>query len=268
MKRGMMPQQSSEETVASSVYTRDYYEAHCDGYAEFQNARGSLLPERLQLPFQIAGLTPGMSALDVGCGRGEIVWHAARLGARAVGFDYSTSAIEIAAETTKSSPDAGAILIHLGNAQRLPYRDGSFDRAFMLDVVEHLHPAELHRAFLEIRRSLRPGGRLIVHTMPNTWYYQVGYPIFRVVQRLRGKRLPADPRDRWKYKEVHVNEQNLIRLRRALTAAGFKAKVWLQSTHSYVEEPNRYIRWAMRALVTIYPFRWVFCDDIFAVAEK
>ncbi len=57
---------------------------------------------------------------------------------------------------------------------------------------------------------------MIIHTMPNTWYYKIGYPLFRFVQRLRGKHLPADPRERWGYREVHVNEQNLILLSREL----------------------------------------------------
>jgi hypothetical protein len=104
--------------------------------------------------------------------------------------------------------------------------------------------------------------------MPNTWYYKIGYPIFRVVQRLRGKHMPVDPRERWGYKEVHVNEQNLILLGRELRESGFRAKVWLYSTESYAEEPNKYARFVMHALVTIYPFRWFFCNDIFAIATK
>jgi SAM-dependent methyltransferase len=139
----------------------------------------------------------------------------------------------------------------------------------MLDVVEHLYPTELHRALCDLRRVLKPGGRLIIHTMPNTWYYRFGYPAFRFVERIRGKRLPADPRDRWAYlHEVHVNEQNLFLLRRELRRAGFSARVYLRSVQSYTEEPNRLVRRIMRLLATMYPFRWIFCNDLFAVATK
>jgi predicted SAM-dependent methyltransferase len=154
------------------------------------------------------------------------------------------------------------------SAYCLPFASDSFDTVLMLDVVEHLLPEELLATLAEVQRVLCPGGRVIVHTMPNTWYYKIGYPIFRIVQRLRGKHLPADPRERWDYSEVHVNEQNLILLDRELRESGFKAKVWLYSTQSYAEEPNKYVRLVMRALVTIYPFRWIFCNDIFGIATK
>jgi len=256
------------DTVPPEVYTRDYYEQHCQGHTEFQQSHGGVIPDRLRIPLTAAHVSAGMTVLDVGCGRGEILLQTARLGTRSYGFDYALPAVEITMEALKGQPDHMRILAHLSNAQRLPYPDQTFDRVFMLDVVEHLYPEELHRVFCEIKRVLTPTGKLIVHTMPNTWYYAVGYPLFRLVQRLRGRRLPSDPRDRWQYKEVHVNEQNPVRLHRALVAAGLTAKVWLQTTQSYDEEPNPYVRLIMKALVTLYPFRWAFCNDLFAVATS
>ena len=44
---------------------------------------------------------------------------------------------------------------------------------------------------------------------------------------------------------------------------------WTQvSTQSYDYEENALARWAMQFLVSAHPFRWVFCNDIFAVANK
>ena len=149
---------------------------------------------------------------------------------------------------------------------QIPFEENMFDAVLCNHVLEHVQ--DDIKAMSEIKRVLTPTGKLIVHTMPNTWYYAVGYPLFRLVQRLRGRRLPSDPRDRWQYKEVHVNEQNPIRLHRALVAAGLTAKVWLQTTQSYDEEPNPYVRLIMKALVTLYPFRWAFCNDLFAVATS
>jgi len=40
----------------------------------------------------------------------------------------------------------------------LPFEPGTFDRVLMLDVVEHLYPAELAEALREARRVLKPGG--------------------------------------------------------------------------------------------------------------
>jgi len=256
-----------EPSVLPETYTREYYEAHCHGHREFQDSEGQVVPERLRIPLVLAKIEPGMYVLDVGCGRGEILIHTARCGARVFGFDYATASLEVAASTIFERPVAN-LLLHVGNAKWLPYPDNCFDRVFMLDVVEHLYPAELHQALIEVRRVLRAQGRLIVHTMPNTWYYRFGYPLFRLVQQLRGQALPPDPRDRWGYKQVHVNEQNLLLLRRELQAAGLKATVWLDPIQSYDEEPNRFVRSIMCALATLYPFRFVFCNDLFAIATK
>ncbi len=263
-----MSSKDTQPSVSPEAYTRDYYQANCHGYAEFRESYGEIVSERFRIPLELAAISSGMCILDVGCGRGEILIHADKRGASAYGFDYAESALKMAAEAIAKHPQAHRILIHLANAQQLPYPDNCFDRVFMLDVVEHLYPHELHQSLIEIRRVLRPSGRLIIHTMPNTWYYRWGYPLFRMFHRLRGQKLPVDPRDRWGYSAVHVNEQDLIMLRRELKSAGFKAKVWLQSTHSYAEEPNELVRFVMRALVTLYPFRLIFCNDLFAVAVK
>jgi SAM-dependent methyltransferase len=44
----------------------------------------------------------------------------------------------------------------------LPFENETFDGAYNLGVVEHFEPDELKRAFSELRRVLRPGGKLVV----------------------------------------------------------------------------------------------------------
>ena len=154
------------------------------------------------------------------------------------------------------------------NAQRLPLASASADVVFMLDVVEHLNPAELQATLDEAWRVLKPGGRLVVHTMPNLWYYRWGYPLYRGLQGLRGQRLPADPRQRWSYSHVHVNEQTPPRLVRTLRGSRFQTRVWLASTVDYNYEPNRLVRWGMGFLTRAWPFRYIFCNDIFAIGVK
>jgi predicted SAM-dependent methyltransferase len=149
----------------------------------------------------------------------------------------------------------------------LPFVAGSFDRAVMADIVEHLYPEELSKALSEAHRVLASDGQLIVHTMPNIWYYRVGYPVYRLFEFLRGKRLPKDPRQRWRYADVHVNEQSIRTLKRALRAAGFRAHVWVKDYRTYSSAPGL-VR-AMMLTVTRAPLlRFIFCDDIFAVASK
>lgn len=58
--------------------------------------------------------------------------------------------------------------LDLNSTPELPFPDGHLDVVTMLAVVEHLDPASLELLFADIRRVLRPGGRLIV-TTPASW---------------------------------------------------------------------------------------------------
>ena len=133
--------------------------------------------------------------------------------------------------------------------------------------MEHLTHAEFVSALGEIRRVLSPRGQLIIHTAPSLWYYRYGYPLYRLVQGLRRKRLPVNPRDRWGYSDVHINEQTYLMLRRTLSAHGFHAKVWLTATQNYEHEPNAIIRLAMHFVSRVFPLQLVFADEIVAIAK-
>jgi ubiquinone/menaquinone biosynthesis C-methylase UbiE len=209
-----------------------------------------------------------MRILDIGCGRGELALHCAGKKAHVWGIDYARAALELAGEAVSEAGEQIRRRISLMqvDARQLPFESESMDVAFMLDVVEHLEPKELDRALQEARRVLRPGGKLVVHTMPNLWYYHYGYPVYRALQRLRGQQLPADPRDRWAFKDVHVNEQTPRAMGQALRRNGFNARVWLKSTRQYAYEGNRVVRYGMQFLVSAPLVRSVFCNDIFALA--
>ena len=261
----------SAEGVPSTVYTRDYYENCCQGYDEFNATRGEVLPRRLQMALDLVSLQPGMQILDIGCGRGELLRFCAELGLTAWGIDYAEEALNLASEmlaADESVEFAQRIHIMRASALDLPAEPNSMDYVFMLDVVEHLYPHELQQALDEARRVLKPGGKILVHTMPNLWYYRWGYPIYRWLQGLRGEKLPSDPRARWDYSDVHVNEQTPRMLRGFLRRSNFRSRVWLKSTQSYQYEKNWIVRLGMGFVTRAYPFRWVFCNDIFAVGTK
>nr|WP_290667128.1 methyltransferase domain-containing protein [Ardenticatena sp.] len=256
--------------VPPEKYTRDYFEQWCHGADEFRASSGSVLPKRLRIPLDRAHIQPGQHVLDIGCGRGEVALHCARHGAFVWSIDYAAAAIELAAEAlARVEHDVRRrITLMQADARVLPFDDESFDVVFMLDVVEHLTPPELDQALREVKRVLRPQGMLIVHTMPNLWYYAVGYRLYRFVQRMRGVSLPADPRDRWPFKDVHVNEQTPLSLWRTLRRHGFETQVWLQTTQSYRYERNLVVRIGMEMLVRLPLLKSVFCNDIFARARK
>jgi SAM-dependent methyltransferase len=229
-------------------------------------------------------VTPGMKVLDVGCGRGEILRHCARLGADAYGIDYAPVAIDLAnkvvAGERQSPGKMGAAHVAQADAKVLPFPNDYFDRVLMFDVVEHLFPWELDQSMAEVKRVLRspdpasgkPGGVFIVHTAPNVWYDRYAYPVVRLVRRLMGQgaRYPKNPRllNVAANADVHVNEQSQWSLGRTLRRAGLRhVKVWLDSPPQNRKE-NVLFAAARFALFELPPFRYFFEREVFAVGEK
>jgi SAM-dependent methyltransferase len=234
---------TGDKSVSPDTYDSRYFFTSCEGYKEFRVSGGRTLGPRFQKALQLARIRPGQRVLDVGCGRGELVIHAALRGAEAVGIDYAEEAVRIAEEALAGCP----LDIHerasfrVMNARRLDFPDESFDTAVMSDIVEHLYPQELREALDETRRVLRRGGRLVVHTCPNRLFYDLTYPVYvrnvhRVILRLAeiaryqsytvgpmlsvGPRFPRTADER----EVHVNEQTAAELKRALIESGFRVE--------------------------------------------
>ena len=258
------------ERAGSESYSEEYFLSECHGWGEYLSSGGMELPARLQAALDLGAISSGMRVLDIGCGRGEIALHCALAGAHVYALDYSIQALHLTGRILSGQPVEVRDRLHLqrADALHLPFVRDKFDRVFMLDIVEHLNHDELTAVLGEAHRVMSRDGCLVVHTMPNLWYLLYGYPVFRLVQRLRGHRLPANPRRRWSHGDVHVNEQSIRRLKRSLREVGFRAKVWLRTTEAFEREENAMVRVIMRFLASVYPFKWVFCNDIFSVAVK
>ena len=260
------------KSLPSELYTEEYFLTACEGYDVFIESEGQHLSRRLHDAFAVAEVQPGMCLLDVGCGRGEILRHCMRLGVEAYGIDYAAAATAmsrdvIAAEQETSDLKAG---VCRSDAKKLPFPTGYFDRVLMFDVVEHLYPWELHKAMVEVRRVLQDDGRFIIHTAPNRWYDKYAYPWVRRFRILMGQgdKYPADPRAITPVNQhVHVNEQDMLSMVRALKAAGFKSKVWLDSPPQNRQE-NILLAGLHYIAFNLPPFRWFFERELFAVAQK
>jgi ubiquinone/menaquinone biosynthesis C-methylase UbiE len=264
---------NSDRSVPAAEYSKEYFLTECDGYTEYGIGKGTELAPRLGALWEYLSPDPAARVLDVGCGRGEMVVKCARNGVHAVGLDYSSSALELAKQAIERAEVCGMERwrspgLLQGNCMALPFADESFDRAIMSDIVEHLYPRELDAAVGEIHRVLRTGGELLVHTMPNLSYYRYGYPLFRLAQRLRGHSLPADPRARYRFAHVHVNEQTPRSLQSVLARAGFShRRVWLYDYRDYAQY-GRAMQSVMRFLTGTPLIKRAFCDDIFGLARK
>jgi ubiquinone/menaquinone biosynthesis C-methylase UbiE len=104
---------------------------------------------------RMLGAAPGETVLDLGCGAGKMALYAAQGGRRAAGLDVAPFFLPRAAREVD---------LVLGDLRRLPFRKGSFPRAYSLDVLEHLDEPGVREVLLEARRALGPRGRLFVYT--------------------------------------------------------------------------------------------------------
>ena len=131
------------------------------------------------------GQLRGCCVLDVGCGPGTVIRQLARgFAIDAVGVDSSPKMIEVARD---EAGRCGAF--HVGRAEELPLEPCSFDGVLMRLVVHHL---ERPAAFAEMRRVLKPGGRLVVTTTdPNAVEAFWMAPFFPSYVEIERRRFPA-----------------------------------------------------------------------------
>jgi ubiquinone/menaquinone biosynthesis C-methylase UbiE len=110
----------------------------------------------------LARVVPGDSILDVGCGTGTLaIAFGRRLGpaSRVRGIDASSEMI--AAGRRKAHRAGVAIEFEEALAEALPFRDGSFDVVTSTTVLHCVSAAARPQCLREMRRVLKPGGRLL-----------------------------------------------------------------------------------------------------------
>ncbi|MCK5305569.1 MAG: class I SAM-dependent methyltransferase [Candidatus Omnitrophica bacterium] len=253
-----------KKEVDSGIYQRGYYVKAFDGKVEkyLESLRAGETGNRFDEVFRRAGLKEGERVLDVGCGRGELIYFSILRGAsRAVGVDYSKDALAIAEKAIGLLPPETRkrALLLCSNVSNLGL-DEQFDCCFLTDIVEHLTDEQLSGLFLELKKRLSDKGRLIIHTAPNVNWIRFEYPIKRfltipstVIKRLRGKKPYKAPegagffrkvlnfldmyyaRDYYSYSlDMHINEQSPASLKRHLRCAGFDYKLWCEDGSSNI----------------------------------
>ena len=121
-----------------------------------------------------AAIRSGDSAIDVACGTGKLTAELAeRVGpfGRVLGVDVSAGMI---AQGAQSYHDLVQLEFRLANALRLPARDGEFDAATISFGLRNL--ADFEAAFRELRRVVRPRGRVVCLELTNPrqrWWRRV-----------------------------------------------------------------------------------------------
>jgi SAM-dependent methyltransferase len=96
--------------------------------------------------------------LDLACGTGNAALVAARAGAAVTGLDAAARLVEVA--RGRAAAEGLPATFVVGDAQALPFDEGAFD--VVVSVFGVIFAAHAERAFAEILRVLRPGGRALL----------------------------------------------------------------------------------------------------------
>lgn len=168
----------------------------------------------------------GTAIGDLGCGPGHVAARLAEQGAPTVGIDLSPGMV---AEGRRRFP---RVEFREGDLLELPAADAEFGAVTALYTILHLDPAELHRAFAEMARVLRPSGLALLS-------FHIGEEVRHV--------------DEWWGHEVDVDFRFLdpTHVAEVLEAAGFTVEMRLERTHYPHEvETRRAYLLARRAVST------------------
>ncbi len=180
--------------------------------------------------------------VDLGCGSGRtLLWNR----------DWRVTTIGIDISPFFSAEARRDVDLLIGDLRKLPFGDGTFTKAFSLDVLEHLSPEALRGMLTEASRVLAPGGALFVYT-----HVRKNAPIAR---GLRWINALAGQLDRWGLidlrqehlrKSDHLNPlRDIPELERVVRESGFhigRIRYYTPLVGGFVE--NILMRLAERAM--------------------
>ncbi len=141
----------------SMTYSCAYWSSPAISLADAQAAKHELVSRKL-------GLRPGLRLLDVGCGWGSMVIHAAtRHGVRAVGVTISTAQAELARKRVAEAGVGDLVEIRVQDYRDVS--DGPYDAISSIGMAEHVGAVRLADYAATLHRLLGPRGRLLNHAI-------------------------------------------------------------------------------------------------------
>jgi ubiquinone/menaquinone biosynthesis C-methylase UbiE len=155
-------------------------------------------------------LRDGARVLDVGCGTGEYVYRANKLGFSACGVEPAEAMRQLAIEKNPTST------ILDGVATRLPFPDNTFDLVICIEVLRYLHRADNRQALREMHRVLKPDGVMFLTTV-NKYALDGFYLHYGLRRLLRGTSVSAAA--------PHCEFTTPADMDKEIGAAGFSAAV-------------------------------------------
>ena len=139
----------------SMTYSCAYFSGGARTLEEAQEAKLELVCRKLDL-------REGERLLDVGCGWGSFVIHAAtRHGVRALGVTLSEEQARLATQRAREAGVADRVEIRVADYREVS--DGPFDAIASIGMVEHVGDERIDLYAQRLHDLLRPGGRLLNH---------------------------------------------------------------------------------------------------------
>jgi protein-L-isoaspartate(D-aspartate) O-methyltransferase len=157
----VMERDKAECAEIAKRWDRDYWDGdRTTGYGGMRyDGRWRLVAEKMAAHY---GIEPGHRILDVGCGKGFLLYELSQVvpGVEVAGLDISKYAIEHAKEEVKP-------FLKQGHARKLPFEDGSFDFVVSITTLHNLYLFDLMEALKEIERVGRGGKYVVVESYRN-----------------------------------------------------------------------------------------------------
>ena len=139
------------------VYSCAYFPTGAEGLDGAQEAKLELICRKLRL-------RGGERLLDIGCGWGGMLIHAAqRYGIEGVGVTLSKAQLELGLERVRAAGLEGRVRLELRDYRDL--EDGEFDRIVSIGMFEHVGRTGKAEYFDNVFRLLRPGGLFLNHAI-------------------------------------------------------------------------------------------------------
>jgi len=263
-----------EERVSPDIYSRHYFLTDNEGWDEYLKGLDDYVHPKFKRALELGRPSKGDAVLDIGCGRGELLYYCARRGAKIQGIDYSRAAIDIAKDTIEKLPEG---LRHLARAEigdvvTYDFHE-KYDIVFMIEILEHMHTWQLTEAFKKINEILSDKGKLVVIT-PNYYYEKYLSPVKGIIEMpwnlikiplriLRGKYRPKTIKEALrKIFRIRLDRGKLNKLMHVSVAKPSGIKKILSSFNTKIRCEDH-----SKNLISLITQRW-WGRDIVVVASK